>query len=408
MDRIVFWGIGKNGNKAFEELKYGEAEIIFAVDNDPSKQGTIWRDGIKVYPISALKENEYDYVVFTMKNYQDPLQIYYGMGLDEEKTICYCDPQDEKVNRYFCVELHTYREALQLEMLKLQMKYDNAPYELGVMRTPKMKSMLELLDKLIKNKASLCRFGDGELELMREQSRPWFQDVNKKLAERLQEVFYSQQENILIALSDNFGNLDCYTDDAAFAIRNYLRMSGRENITSVIDFDRTYYNAYISRPYLMYKDKSIAKRVFDQFKLLWTDREVLLVEGRYMRTGINNDLFLTAKKVERIICPEKNAFEYYDEILAAVLEHCTPQTLALFCLGPTATVLAYDVGLTGIQAIDLGQIDNEYEWYKMGASVREAIPGKAVPELPGEYVADDCTDADYDRQIVDEVGIEKS
>lgn len=39
----------------------------------------------------------------------------------------------------------------------------------------------------------------------------------------------------------------------------------------------------------------------------------------------------------------------------------------MISLGPTATVLAYDLFKAGYQAIDFGHVDVEYEWWRMGA-----------------------------------------
>ena len=39
-----------------------------------------------------------------------------------------------------------------------------------------------------------------------------------------------------------------------------------------------------------------------------------------------------------------------------------------------------DLGNLGYQAIDIGHIDIEYEWYKKGAKKKVAIRGKAVNE----------------------------
>ena len=42
------------------------------------------------------------------------------------------------------------------------------------------------------------------------------------------------------------------------------------------------------------------------------------------------------------------------------------RTPVLIALGQTATVLAYDLSEAGLQAIDPGHVDVEYEWYRMG------------------------------------------
>ena len=59
--------------------------------------------------------------------------------------------------------------------------------------------------------------------------------------------------------------------------------------------------------------------------------------------------------------------------------------LICITLGPAATVLAYDLGKAGIQAIDIGQLDNEYEWYLQGVQERTEIKGKMVAEIKTPY-----------------------
>mgnify|MGYP000128627122 CR=1 FL=1 len=51
--------------------------------------------------------------------------------------------------------------------------------------------------------------------------------------------------------------------------------------------------------------------------------------------------------------------------------------LFLIALGPTATVLAYDLFKSGYQAIDAGHVDVEYEWWRMGAK-RESKAGTKI------------------------------
>jgi len=270
---------------------------------------------------------------------------------------------------------------LKTENYILELKIENAPYEYGTVDIPKIRPAKILLEKLIKENKSVCRFGDGELELMRGNARPWFQKTDSQLAKRLNEVFKSDREDLLLAVSDNFGNLEKYTEAAANGIRHYLSNGRRKQILDVIGTDREYYDAYMSRPYMMYRDKGNAKGIFDLFKELWSERNILLIEGKYMRSGIDNDLFANAKSVRRILGPSENAFDYYEEFMEAVKKYANRDDLILLGLGPTATVLAYDISALGFQAIDLGQIDNEYEWYLMGAEERVPLHDKAVPEL---------------------------
>jgi len=80
------------------------------------------------------------------------------------------------------------------------------------------------------------------------------------------------------------------------------------------------------------------------------------------RLGVGNDLFNNTRSILRIICPSKNAYSKYSEILRIVKKQEKSKAV-LIALGPTATVLAYDLTIAGYHAVDIGHIDIEYEWY---------------------------------------------
>ena len=71
----------------------------------------------------------------------------------------------------------------------------------------------------------------------------------------------------------------------------------------------------------------------------------------------------------------------------------------LIALGPTATILAYDLYKLGYQALDIGHVDLEYEWMKLGTEEQVNLFNKFVNELPGGDIVDDRTDDEYKMQI---------
>ena len=76
--------------------------------------------------------------------------------------------------------------------------------------------------------------------------------------------------------------------------------------------------------------------------------------------------------------------------------------LVLIALGPTATVLAYDLSNLGYQAIDIGHTDIQYELFLRNATDMIQIPYKYVNEYNGgrnESVGE-VEDANYYRQII--------
>ena len=59
-------------------------------------------------------------------------------------------------------------------------------------------------------------------------------------------------------------------------------------------------------------DKNNSKTTFENLKKIWNGKNIIIIEGRYSRLGVANDLFNNAKSEKRILCPEKNAFAKYD------------------------------------------------------------------------------------------------
>ena len=119
--------------------------------------------------------------------------------------------------------------------------------------------------------------------------------------------------------------------------------------------------------------------------------------------GVNNDLFSNAKSIKRIIGPSKNAFNVINEIKYKTEEYARPEDLILIALGPTATILAYELAKDGFQAIDIGHIDIEYEWYLRNANSKIPIPGKYVNEASdkgGNKPDDSIINDEYLSQII--------
>ncbi len=398
MKRIFIWGAGKELEVVYKAVNKELCMIAGIVDRDSQKQGRNFKDNIRIESPDVLKGAEFDYILISAIRYKAILNDCQAMGIDDNKVIIFWKDNEE----FPYIDYKEKKIAeLEAEVEKYKWRLENLPYELGMGRRIHIKSSEELLHVIIGRKASLCRFGDGEFELIRNRERPWFQTVNPKLALRLKEVLDSDDYNIIAAVADNFGSLEKYTPKAADSIRQYLYNGNREGILELLDKERVYYDAYVSRPYYIYKDKKYAEKIYSLWKTVWNERDVLIIEGKYSKIGINNDLLINANRIRRIICPEKNAFDYYEEILSTVKSLSVHDELVLISLGPTATVLAFDLAKEGIQALDVGQIDMEYEWFLHGAEDRIEIAGKGVAELswcriPFDKIGDEI----YGQQII--------
>ncbi len=278
---------------------------------------------------------------------------------------------EKELNRLNKKLFHSSKKDKQLEEIQYQL--DNMPYELYDkikngnfhLQLPNIKSADETLEKIIKDKCSISRFGDGEFACMN-CSRIAFHDPSEGLAERLKEVFSSELPNLLVGLPDCFGSLDRYVLYTRKFWRKYM-FKKRQMAYSYLDMDRVYYNAFFNRYYLNYQktDENYQRccEYVKRLKEIWKNRNVVLFEGQEARLGVGNDILDGAKSISRIIfCPVKNAFNKYGQILSA-FDEIDSDVLILASLGPTATVLAYDLCKKGYQVVDIGHISEEYECF---------------------------------------------
>lgn len=409
MKKIYIFGMGKGKQFVERCLLKDQITCIGFVDNyraDMEKAA----DGIPVIRQEDVK-NEFDYLIVTLMKYEDTRRDLIRQGVMQEKIICFFDFSDAGNEEYWDI-LDSYKwrtELMWRHYTNIMMPaFQNLDYEIyGDVKEvreqcPKIIDVDRTAEILQKEKKSLARFGDNEFALISGQIRTNYQKADSILGKRLKEVIHAQEDNLLIAIANDYGRLDQYTDQAAEDIRSYMSRDVRKQHMELLDLNREYYDAYVSRPYMIYRDKSKAGKRFEDIQKIWDGQDVLVVEGEYTRFGVGNDLLDHAATVSRILVPSKNAFSKYDEILSEVRRQGRDK-LILAILGPTATVLAYDLAREGYWIIDIGQLDVEYEWYLRGVEERCDIPYKTVSEVMqyGEILSDE--NEDYIRRYQSEV-----
>ncbi|MCE5340393.1 MAG: GT-D fold domain-containing protein [Planctomycetaceae bacterium] len=296
------------------------------------------------------------------------------------------------------------------QLEKKQYELDNLPYELCdkiknegfTVPIPIIKNADETIDKILLDKCSLSRFGDGEFIII-EGGHINYQHRSPVMAEKLKKVIVSDNPNFLVALSPCFGSLDKYLPPVANFWRKHM-VKRRAMYYSYLDMKRTYYDLFLSRPYIQsHKTEEHYKKCGEYFKKvqkLWAGRDIIICEGMGTRFGMFNDLLDGAKSISRILCPPRNAFDKYEEILKA-FDGIDKQKLVLVALGPTATVLAYDLCNKGFQAIDIGALDIDYEWF-LRKETRLGVPVKfKYVDSDGEgRKIESLDDPVYKKQII--------
>lgn len=264
-------------------------------------------------------------------------------------------------------------------------------------QAPVIKTIDETIDEIITNKCSVSRYGSGEVEIILGYNIG-FQSANLQLADKLKQILISTDPDIIICLPDIFHSLENCNGSAQSYWSRYL-FSTRWTWYKLTSREKVYYNAFITRLYLDWKDKTKCEGWFNKLKQIWHERDVVIVEGYQSRLGLGNDLFDNAQSIVRIVAPPENAFSKYEEIFNAVIKQ-EKTKIILLALGPTATVLAYDLHKEGYQAVDIGHIDVEYEWFLRKATSKMKIPYKYVNEVEGGRKVEDVVDQKYVEQII--------
>jgi len=273
----------------------------------------------------------------------------------------------------------------------------HCPVEL-IFKGLKILSDDKTLDEIIFNKKSISRFGDGEFHLIFEKTIG-FQKANKLLSRKLLEVLNCKDKNFLVGINIPYKELTKVTTHVKRYWTKYFN-NYKFKLAKIINKKKLYYSATISRFYVRYKDKTNIPNYIQKLKKIWDKRNILIIEGEKSRIGIGNDLFDNVKSIKRIICPFRNAFNVYNKILNEVLK-IKEKRLILIALGPTATILAYDLYKLGYQSIDIGHMDIEYEWFLKNTTKKIQIKNKYVNEALGNRnIFTKVKDNNYYKEII--------
>lgn len=260
----------------------------------------------------------------------------------------------------------------------------------------------ETIAYILKNHCSIARYGDGDMGLMMKTEDEGYQKISDSLANALQDVFANTSKNLLICMPYPLVSTKAFKKHGQAFWKEWA-IKHQERVMKIIKdknqgIKYKFGDSFVSRPVTGYKSSKKTRTLFPLLKKLWDNRDVIIVEGEKTRMGIGNDLFDNTRSIKRVLCPAENAFDVYPQILKTCIENNHGE-LVLMALGPTATVLASDLSKQGIQALDLGHIDIQYEWYLSGREF-QPVKDKYTNESIGGNVVADCKDENYLSQII--------
>lgn len=263
-----------------------------------------------------------------------------------------------------------------------------------------IKDKEETVNKIIQG-YSISRYGDGEFSLAYKTKGINFQEYNPEISQRLRQILKSNLEKHMVAIPSPLIKIDdIIKGDGYYWSKFYFQSKSKLN--KVLDKNKVYYDSMITRFYMPYIPKNKNIKCIERLKEYFKTKDILILEGENTRFGLGNSLLKDAKSISRILLPAKNSYEKYSQIMAEVTENYPKDILILIALGPTATVLAYDLCEKGYQALDIGHMDVEYEWYLMGADHKVDIPNKSVNEVSGvkkKDIENSELKKEYDSQV---------
>lgn len=359
-------------------LAYPNVSVLSDIAGQPALIDSLVEDCDFLLDINA--DIEVDGIVGRFQQAGKPVFAFESVAHGEQGQFLYDQGRPEEM----ALAIEAYCQNGEIPVKKLQ-------------SYPKVLDIQQSLDYILEHHSSVIRYGDGEMDIMMGHGIP-YQDYDETLAEQLRSMIQLESSpELLVCLSDVFEYLERYKSEAInfwqIHLEQYKEAYHRFCTASF------YGSTFISRPYMDLKDKTASVAHFEKLKQLWDERDILIVEGENSRSGVGNDLFDNAQSVERIICPSRNAYSKVQVIQEAVEKYADGK-LVFLMLGPTAKVLAYHLSQKGIQAIDLGHVDSEYEWFKMGATSKVKFSHKHTAEHNFDQEIQFVEDEIYNKQVV--------
>ncbi|MBR6979893.1 MAG: SP_1767 family glycosyltransferase [Prevotella sp.] len=394
-----FWGVRKTAPELFDDKG---TSLIFL---HTPKALTAW-EGIKSdFAYRELSEKEEIFASNPSINKSSTLSTKRDMFFSEMKDV----PIKKLLRKYT-----TQKQPLKNHLKSFMASIWNKAWDTGLgirkdlyiandyifshfHRKPHVVGIEASIQHILDHHCSVSRYGDGELKIILGMGT-WFQDAHPLLQKRLKSILSSSASNHIVCIPNIFSDLGQYTLHDREYWKEHLSHT-RKIWYKAIDMDKTYYDAFVSRCYMPYQDKGKAESYFVMWKRVWEKRDLLIIEGEKSRLGVGNDLFDNASSIKRILCPNTQAFSCYDQLLSEALKF-DKSHLVLLAIGPSATLLSYDLSEHGYQAIDIGHIDIEYEWFLKKATRKEPVKDKFVNEAGAGRGVGDIHSPQYQAEII--------
>lgn len=223
---------------------------------------------------------------------------------------------------------------------------------------PNVLSIDQTIELIKNNKMSLTRFGDGEFSLCFNKSIK-FQKADKLLKLKLREILISNSKNCLISIPE-------FRTEKLTLYWTHFWYENIKKISTILAKDYCYGNAYVTR--------EVSIQQINKLKEIWDDKIGVFIVGKDSHFEYIRELYGNMKKYYFIYGKSTDAWADYGRLINEINKiDYENNMIYLISLGPTATILTYELSKAGKQAIDIGHLSNIYNHLKYHKSLPEKI-----------------------------------
>lgn len=217
------------------------------------------------------------------------------------------------------------------------------------------------MDKIYNEKCSICRYGDGEIyHLFRDNPKygSGGQSCSSEFRNKLINIFDNKNKKILIGFSGYFDHDDIIEKNYIYKLsKGTERFIEKYKVKLLKEFpsilNTKLYSAEISR--LQQLKEENKNYVINIFNKLFNENECIFIGNEHVINLIKKKYKNLFKKIEFIPAPKSNAYESYGIIINEIFatKNIT-EKLILISLGPTATIMSFELAQQGYWTIDIG------------------------------------------------------
>ena len=204
----------------------------------------------------------------------------------------------------------------------------------------------DTLNRIITERVSFARFGDGEFRTMlRPDYNLRFQPWSPNLARDLRSVLAFEDfdaERLMLGFPYPYRNLHW----------SGVWLDIWHEVKPLLSSALTYGNSHVSRPIFF---QQTGDRGVEMWRKVWTDQDICVVTGEGSRFELVPQLFDAVRSTSFEYSTPVNAYADLPRLMEA-LEAGDPDRLYLVSLGPAGTLVTSWLSRMGRWAIDIGHI----------------------------------------------------